>query len=206
MLTIWGRLSSINVQKVVWAAGEAGQAFERVDAGGPFGGLDTPEFTAMNPNRQIPVLRDGELVLWESSSILRYLAARYAAGVLWEEDPVRRAPADRWVDWMQSELQLALAPVLWGVVRKVPAFTDPKVIADGVARAEALMAILEGQLADRPFLAGERFGMADIAVGCGAHRWLNMPVERITRPRVEGWYETVFARPAARAALPLPIA
>jgi glutathione S-transferase len=206
MLTIWGRLSSINVQKVVWAAGEAGQAFERIDAGGPFGGLDTPEFTAMNPNRQIPVLRDGELVLWESSSILRYLAARYASGVLWEEDPARRVLADRWIDWMQSELQPALAPVLWGVVRKVPAFTDPKVIADGVARAEALMVILEAQLAERSFLAGERFGMADIAVGCGVHRWLNMPVERVARPRVQHWYETVFARPAAQAALPLPIA
>jgi len=100
MLTIWGRLSSINVQKVVWAAGEAEQAFERIDAGGPFGGLDTPEFVAMNPNRQIPVLRDGDLVMWESSSILRYLAARYASGVLWEEDPARRVLADRWIDWM----------------------------------------------------------------------------------------------------------
>jgi glutathione S-transferase len=205
MLTIWGRLSSINVQKVVWAAGEAGQAFERIDVGGPFGGLDTPEFAAMNPNRQIPVLRDGELVLWESSSILRYLSARYAAGVLWDEDPARRALADRWVDWMQSELQPALAPVLWGVVRRVLPFTDPKAIADGVARAEALMAILEAQLADRPFLAGERFGMADIAVGCGVHRWLNMPVERIARPAVQRWYEALFARPAAQAALPLPI-
>ncbi|MGX1742401.1 glutathione S-transferase family protein [Bosea sp. NPDC055353] len=205
MLTIWGRLSSINVQKVVWAAGEAGQAFERIDVGGPFGGLDTSEFAAMNPNRQIPVLRDGELVLWESSSILRYLAARYAVGVLWDEDPAQRALADRWVDWMQSELQPALAPVLWGVVRKVLPFTDPKAIADGVARAEALMAILEAQLADRPFLAGERFGMADIAVGCGTHRWLNMPVERTARPAVQRWYEALFARQAAQAALPLPI-
>lgn len=206
MLTIWGRLSSINVQKVVWAAGEVGQPFERIDAGGTFGGLDTPEFQAMNPNRQIPVLRDGEYTMWESSSILRYLAARYAAGVLWEEGPARRALADRWIDWMQSELQPALAPVLWGVVRKVPAFTDPKVIAEGIARAETLIAILEAQLSERPFLGGERFGMADIAVGCGAHRWLNMPVERIARPQVQRWYETIFARPAAQVALPLPIA
>lgn len=206
MLTIWGRLSSINVQKVVWAAGEAGQGFERIDVGGAFGGLDTPEYRAMNPNRQIPVLRDGELTLWESNSILRYLAARYAAGVLWEEDPARRVLADRWLDWMLSELQPAMAPVLWGVVRKVAPFTEPKAISDAIGKAEALMAILEAQLADRPFLAGERFGMADIAVGCGAHRWLNMPVERIARPRVQQWYETLFARPAAQAALPLPIA
>ena len=206
MLTIWGRLSSINVQKVVWAAGEAGQGFERIDVGGSFGGLDTSEYRAMNPNRQIPVLRDGELILWESNSILRYLAARYASGVLWEEEPARRALADRWLDWMLSELQPAMAPVLLGVVRKVPAFTDPKAVADAVGKAEALMAILEAQLADRPFLAGERFGMADIAVGCGVHRWLNMPLERVERPAVRRWYEAIRVRPAALAALPLPIA
>ncbi|CAH1678255.1 Uncharacterized glutathione S-transferase-like protein [Hyphomicrobiales bacterium] len=206
MLKIWGRLSSINVQKVVWAAGEVGQAFERVDVGGPFGGLDKPEFRAMNPNQQIPVLEDGAFHLWESNSIVRYLAARYGAADIWEGDVTRRAEAERWMDWMLSELQPALAPVLWGVVRKVPAFTDPKVIADGVKRAEALMTILDEQLADRPFLAGERFGVADITVGCGAHRWLNMPVERIERPAVQRWYAALFARPAAQAALPLPIA
>ena len=205
MLRIWGRLSSINVQKVVWAAGESGQDFERIDAGGPYGGLDTPEFRAMNPNGQIPVLEDGAFRLWESNSIVRYLAARYGAEDIWEADAARRAEAERWMDWMLSELQPAMAPVLWGVVRKVPAFTDPKVIADGVKRAEALMAILEAQLSDKPFLSGERFGVADITVGCGAHRWLNMPVERIERPAVRRWYEVLIARPAAQAALPLPI-
>ena len=206
MLKIWGRLSSINVQKVVWAAGEVGQAFERVDVGGPFGGLDTPEFRAMNPNKQIPVLEDGAFRLWESNSIVRYLAARYGASTLWEEEPARRAEAERWMDWMLSELQPALAPVLWGVVRKVPGYTEPKVITEGMKRAEALMAIIEDQLAEQPFLAGERISVADITVGCGAHRWLNMPVERVERPAVRRWYEAIFARPAAKAALPLPIA
>lgn len=206
MLKIWGRLSSINVQKVVWAAGEVGQDFARIDAGGPFGGLDTPEFRALNPNGQIPVLEDGAFRLWESNSIVRYLAARYGAAVIWEAEPARRADAERWMDWMLSELQPATAPVLRGVVRKEPAFADPKVIEAGMRRAEALMAILDAQLADRPFLAGERFGVADIAVGCGAHRWLNMPVERIARPHVQRWYGELFARPAAEAALPLPVA
>ena len=205
MLKIWGRLSSINVQKVVWAAGEVGQAFGRIDVGGPFGGLDTPEFRAMNPNGQIPVLEDGTFRLWESNSIVRYLAARYGVSTIWEEDPAKRAETERWMDWMLSELQPALARVLWGVVRRVPAFTDPKVIADGVRRAETLMGILEAQLADRPFLAGERFGVADITVGCGVHRWLNMPVPRIERPVVRRWYDALFARPAAQAALSLPV-
>ena len=102
MLRIWGRLSSINVQKVVWAAGEVGQAFERIDVGGPFGGLDTPEFRAMNPNGQIPVLEDGDFRLWESNSIVRYLVARYGADALYEADAARRAEEERWRDWMLS--------------------------------------------------------------------------------------------------------
>lgn len=206
MLKIWGRLSSVNVQKVVWAAGEVGQPFERVDVGGPFGGLDTPEYGALNPNRQIPVLEDGDVHLWESNTIVRYLAARYGADRLWEADAARRAGTERWMDWMLSELQPALAPVLFGVVRKLPGHVDPARIAAAIEGAEAKMAILEGQLADRPFLAGEHFGIADITVGCGAHRWFNMPVERVARPAVERWYAALRARPAAHAALPLPIA
>ncbi|PZU87597.1 MAG: glutathione S-transferase [Chelatococcus sp.] len=206
MLTIWGRLSSINVQKVVWAAGEVGQAFERVDLGGPFGGVREPTFLAKNPNGLIPVLEDGEVCLWESNSIVRYLAARYGAGWIWQDDPARRAEADLWLDWTLSVLQPALAPVLWGVVRKVPEHTAPEKIAAGLAASEAAMEILEAQLARRSFLADERFGMADIVVGTGVHRWLNMPVERKPRPRLQRWYETVAARPAAKAALPLPIA
>lgn len=205
MLTIWGRLSSVNVQKAVWAAGEVGQSFERIDVGGPFGGLDTPDYGAMNPNRQIPVLRDGDVTLWESNTIVRYLAARYGEGLI-DADPVGRAQAERWMDWMLSELQPAMAPVLFGTVRKLPGYTEPAQIAAAVARAEAKIAILEDQLADRPFLGGERFGVADITVGCGAHRWLNMPVERIARPSVERWYATLMARPAAQVALPLPVA
>lgn len=205
MLTIWGRISSINVQKVVWAAGEVGQSFERIDCGGPFGGLREPMFLAKNPNAQIPVLEDGDVCIWESNSIVRYLAARYGAGWIWEEDPARRADADRWLDWMQASLQPALMPVLWGLVRKVPEYTAPETVAAGVAKAEALMAILDQHLAERGFLAGERFGMADIVVGCGAHRWLNMPVERIARPHVERWYAAIAARPAAGPALPLPV-
>lgn len=114
MLTIWGRISSVNVQKVVWAAGEVGQPFERIDVGGRFGGTREPAYLAKNPNGQIPTLEDGEVVIWESNSIVRYLAARYGAGWIWEEEPARRAEADRWMDWMLSELQPAMTPAFWG--------------------------------------------------------------------------------------------
>jgi glutathione S-transferase len=206
MLTIWGRLSSINVQKAVWAAGEVGQVFERIDVGGAFGGNREPAYLAKNPNGLVPVLEDGEICIWESNSIVRYLAARYGAGWIWDEDPAVRADADRWLDWMITRLSPAMTPAFWGIVRKAPGRMDPDEIAASIVSTEAAMDIVEAHLAGRSYLAGERFGMADIAVGCGAHRWLNMPVERKARPHLERWYETLYARPAAKAALPLPVA
>ena len=205
MLTIWGRISSINVQKAVWAAGEVGQSFERIDLGGAFGGNREPAYLAKNPNGMIPVLEDGDVCIWESGSIVRYLAARYGAGWIWEEDPSRRAEADRWMDWMIAELQPAMAPAFIGVIRTPAEKRDMAVIEASIAKTEAKLDILEAHLASRDYLAGSRFGMADIAVAPGAHRWLNMPVPRASRPNVQRWYETVVARPAAKPALPLPI-
>jgi glutathione S-transferase len=206
MLTIWGRISSINVQKVVWAAGEVGQVFERIDLGGAFGGNREPAHLARNPNGLIPVLEDGEVCIWESNSIVRYLAARYGSGWIWDENPSIRADADRWLDWMISQLQPAMTPAFFGLVRKEPSHMRPEVIDPSVAKTEALMDILDAHLAGRSYLAGERFGMADIVVGTGAHRWLNMPVARAQRPNLQRWYEAIAARPAARPALPLPVA
>ncbi|WP_346359072.1 glutathione S-transferase family protein [Bosea sp. (in: a-proteobacteria)] len=205
MLTIWGRISSINVQKAVWAAGEVGQPFERIDVGGQFGGNREPAYLAKNPNGQIPTLEDGEVVIWESNSIVRYLAARYGAGWIWEEDPARRAEADRWMDWMLSELQPSMTPAFWGLIRKTPGYTDEAVIAASIAKAQAKLDILESHLAGRSYLANERFGMGDITVALGAHRWLHMPVQQKEWPNIRRWYAQVSARPAAAPAMPLPI-
>lgn len=205
MLTIWGRLSSVNVQKAVWAAGEVGQTFERIDIGGAFGGNREPTYLAKNPNGQIPTLEDGDICIWESNSIVRYLAARYGAGWIWEDDPALRAESDRWMDWMIAELQPAFTPAFWVLIRKAVDRFTPAELAASIARTEAKFDILEAHLATRGFLGGERFGMADIVVAPGAHRWLNMPVERASRPHLQRWYEACAARPAAKAALLLPV-
>lgn len=205
MLTIWGRISSINVQKAVWAAGEVGQPFERIDVGGQFGGNKEPTYLAKNPNGLIPTLEDGEICVWESNSIVRYLAARYGAGWIWEEDPAKRAEADRWMDWMISELQLAMGPAFLALVRRASEKHDPAAVQASVDRTEAKLDILEAHLAGRTYLAGERFGMADIAVAPGAHRWRQMPVPQKERPHLARWYAQVSARPAAGPALPVPI-
>ena len=113
MLRIWGRTSSINVQKVMWAVGELGRAHERIDAGGAFGGLDSDEYGLRNPNRRVPTIDDDGVAMWESNACVRYLAARYDAGGLWPEDPAARARADMWMDWQQTTLAADGGIDLW---------------------------------------------------------------------------------------------
>lgn len=206
MLKILGRLSSVNVQKVVWAAGETGQAFERIDIGGPFGGNREPAYLAKNPNGQVPVLEDGDVHIWESNAIVRYIAARYGRDTIWEEDPARRSEGDRWMDWALGELQRVMVPAFWGLMRE-PATADPAAIASSISRTEHCLDILEAHLENGfSYVGGDRFGMAEIVLGPSVHRWLNMPVEQVPRPRLQRWYETIAAREAALVALPLPIA
>ena len=205
MLKVWGRISSINVQKVVWCLDEIGLAYERVDVGGPFGVVDTPEYRAMNPNGLIPTLDEDGFVLWESNAIVRYLAAKHPQAGLWPGDLRVRADADRWMDWQGTSGSPAMRHAFWGLVRTSPDKRDEQVIRHSIGESEALMAILDDALADRPFIAGESFTAGDIAVGCLAHRWLNLPIERQSRPRVEAWYERMKLRPGARQVLSLPL-
>lgn len=205
MLKILGRLSSVNVQKVVWAAGETGQPFERIDIGGPFGGNREPAYLAKNPNGQVPVLEDGDIHIWESNAIVRYIAARYGCDTIWEEDPARRSEGDRWMDWALGELQRVMVPAFWGLMRE-PATADPAAIAASISTTERCLDILEAHLAKgRNYVGGDRFGMAEIVLGPSVHRWLNMPVERAQRPSLQRWYEIISVRDAAKAALPFPI-
>ncbi|OVZ55337.1 glutathione S-transferase [Pigmentiphaga sp. NML080357] len=202
MMTIWGRLTSINVAKAVWTAQELGLKFERIDVGGPYGGLDKPEYVAMNPNSKIPTLDDDGYILWESNSIVRYLAATYGAGTLWPTDPRERGLSDRWLDWQATEFGPALTPAFWGLIRQTEAQRNPQAIADSIARTNRLLGVLEGVMADgRQYVAGDRFTMGDIAVGCAVDRWFLMPVERPETPALAQWYERVSGRPSAQGVL-----
>jgi len=202
MMTIWGRLTSINVAKAVWTAQELGLKFERIDVGGPYGGLDKPEYVAMNPNSKIPTLDDDGYILWESNSIVRYLAATYGAGTLWPSDPRERGLSDRWLDWQATEFGPALTPAFWGLIRQTEAQRNPQAIADSIARTNRLLGVLEGVMADgRQYVAGDRFTMGDIAVGCAVDRWFLMPVERPETPALAQWYERVSGRPSAQGVL-----
>lgn len=196
MLRIWGRLSSVNVQKVVWCADELGLAYERIDAGGRFGRNDTAEYLAMNPNGLVPVIEEDGFVLYESNAIVRYLAARHAS--LLPADPRARADVDRWMEWQSTSYTPAMTAIFWQLVRTPVAQRDAAAIEASRAKSEKLSGILDAHLASRRYLAGDAFSAADIVVGCAAHRWLNLPMEREPRPNLERWYAELAARPGSK--------
>ena len=205
MLKIWGRTSSINVQKVMWTVAELGLAHERVDVGGPFGGLDGPEYAALNPNRLIPVLQDGAAVVWESNAIVRYLAARYGAGGLWPEDPARRSLADRWMDWQLTTLQPAIAPIFLGLIRTPPERRDMALITASAERLGQAMLILDAHLAKQPYVAGDALTVGDIPVGCVCWRYANFDIARPDLPNVAAYRTRLESRPGYRAQVMLPL-
>lgn len=208
MLRVWGRLSSVNVRKVVWAVQELGlPSVQRTDAGGQFGIVREPRYLALNPNGLVPLIEDDETgtVLWESNAIVRYLCARHAPGELYPEALPARFVAEQWMDWQQTTLNPAGRDAFIQWIRTPAAQRSDALIAASVAATEPLMALLDDHLARQPFMAGDHFTMADIPVGCEIHRWWGLPQERPTRPHLERWYHAVSARPGARGVLDLPL-
>ena len=205
MIKIWGRSSSVNVQKVLWAVRELALPHTAEQVGGAFGGLDTPEYGAMNPNRKVPVIDDGGLILWESNAIVRYLAARYSEGALWPTDVAQRAQADQWMDWTATEWQLAIVPAFRGLIRTPEDQRDLAAIEASTHQGNALALILENALQKNEYIAGSHLCMADIVLGCVAHRWLSMPIERPATPAMSAWYRRLMMRPATQGVLVLPL-
>ena len=212
MLKIWGRITSINVRKVVWAAQEVGVPFERVDAGGVFGGTQTAEYLARNPNALVPAMEDGEgafqINLYESNVIVRYLCARYSPGVLYPAALAQRFDAERWMDWQQTTLNPAGRDAFLQLVRTPAAERNVAKIAASIAAMEPLLLQLDQHLATHDYLQGAAFGMADIPVACDVHRWWALPAADYARPaypHIERWLAALQARPAARGVLDIVI-
>jgi glutathione S-transferase len=204
MLRIWGRTSSVNVQKVVWCCDEIGLPYERVDAGGAFGRNNTPEYLAMNPNGLVPVIEDDGFVLYESNAIVRYLAAKHGSP-LFPLELHARADVDRWMEWQSTGYTPAMTQVFWQLVRTPPEKRDAAAIEASREKGEKHSAVLDAHLKGREFVAGNAFSAADIVVGCAAHRWLNLPMAREARPELERWYAMLRSRPGARQVTSLPL-
>ena len=205
MLKIWGRRNSINVQKVLWCCRELGLDYERIDAGGAFGLTREPEYLALNPNGLVPTISDDGFVLWESNAIVRYLAARHGPGTLWPEDLRERADADRWMDWQLGTLWASMRPVFIGLVRTPPEERDHDAIEAARKRTVEYWSMLEAHLADRDYVTGPSFNMADIPLGVSIHRWFQLDIERPPTPNLDDWYARLHDRPAFRENVMVPL-
>jgi glutathione S-transferase len=204
MLKLWGRVNSVNVKKALWCLGELGLPYERVDAGGQFGVVNTPEYRRLNPNSRVPTLEEDGFVLWESHSIVRYLCAKHSMGKLCPADLRVRADAERWMDWAFT-FQSAMRDVFWGLIRTPPEKRNLKAIEDGAKASHELAAMLDQALADRPYVAGAAFTMGDIPIGCEVQRYLRVPIERPSRPHLEAWFERLRQRPPFAKHVDIPL-
>lgn len=200
-MKLYGRFSSCNVQKVAWALSELSIAYERIEAGGPFGGLDTPEFLALNPHGKIPVLADGDVAVWESDAIVRFLAAKYGSGGLWPDSPEERALADSWMAWTAARLYPDWIALFWKLVRTPEPARDVEAIAQHHAATVAAFTVLDRHLAGRDYVTADQLTMADIPAGMMLYRWFEMDIDRPDMPNVEAWYARLRARPAYRSSI-----
>ena len=207
MLKLWGRNTSSNVQKVLWALAEMKIPFERIDAGGAFGKTTEPFYVAMNPNSRVPTLEEEDgFTMWESNSIIRYLAAKHAAAVLEPADLKLRARAQMWMDWQLAVIGPAITPVFWQLIRTPPDKRDHKAIATGKEQTIAAAKIMDGQLGRTPYMAGDAFSYGDIPVGIMIYRYMQLIPERPATPSLDRWYAAISSRPAFReqvASVPL---
>ncbi len=208
-LKLWGRLSSINVRKVMWTAQYLKLPLERLDAGAAFGVVNTPQFRQMNPNAMIPVLQDGDFTLWESNVIVRYLCENHGSGTLYPGNSQQRFDAERWMDWQQSELNRASGPPFVQWFRTAPDQRNHALIDEFTRKMQRCLEIVEVHLAQQPFMAGQCLTMADIPILCEVHRWWAVRAVSgdagVAYPAIERWYAPLLAYSASKGVLDLPV-
>jgi glutathione S-transferase len=205
MLRIWGRVNSINVQKVLWCCGELELQYERVDAGMQFGVNNTPEYRAMNPNGLVPTIDDEGFILWESHAIVRYLARKHGKGTLWPEEEKTAADADRWMEWYSTSVWQYVRPIFWNLVRIAPDKRNMTEVEECRQRLAALLTIADAHLANREYFAGARFTVGDIPLGVACFRWFNLPIERPALSNLAHWFRRVSQRPAFQKHCAMPL-
>jgi glutathione S-transferase len=205
MLKIWGRTTSSNVQKVLWCCAELAIEFERVDLGGPFGGNQDPDYLKLNPNGLVPTIKDGDLILWESNTVCRYLAATRRGERLYPTAPAARSQVERWMDWQLSSIGPPMGALLFGLIRTKPEQRDHAAIEAARRKALASWTIVEEALEDRPYLAGPELSLAEIALGTLVYRWHAFSIERPVLKNLKTWYERMRERPGFKSHIEIPI-
>ncbi|MCY3981415.1 MAG: glutathione S-transferase family protein [Alphaproteobacteria bacterium] len=189
---LWGRASSVNVQKVMWALTELDLAYDRIDAGFTYGQTDTDSFATMNPTRRVPVWQDSDLTLFESNAILRHLGRSQRA--LWPKTLKDQAIADQWMEFASTTWQPPVLVIFYETVRLPPDKRSPERLVQAVDDATAAARVLDGRLAQSEWLSGDGFTMADITAGALMHRYVDMSFERVHFPYLDRWRKALEAR------------
>jgi glutathione S-transferase len=204
MIEVWGRANSVNVQKVLWCLGELEVPFERYDAGGLYGVNKEPDFLSRNPTGLVPLFSEDGFDLWESNTIVRYLAARHGAGSLWPEDPAACAISDKWMDYQLGTVFPAFKDAVLGLIRTVPENRNPDKIAASVRATADTLSILDAHLQDREYVAGDDLTVGDVALGSTIYRWLTLEIDRPPLPNLQAWHDRLQERPAYREHVMVP--
>ncbi|AQR68038.1 glutathione S-transferase [Janthinobacterium sp. LM6] len=200
MLKILGKAASINVRKVLWTCEELDLPYEREDWGSGFRATDDPAFLALNPNAMVPVLVDGDLVLWESNTICRYLCAQADREDLLPSNPRARAEVEKWMDWQMGDLNNSWRYAFMSLVRHSPAHQDTAQLAAGIAGWNKMMGVLEQQLQRTgAYVCGEQFTLADIVLGLSVKRWLMAPMQRPEYPAIAAYHARLEGKTAVFA-------
>ncbi|MEG1209721.1 MAG: glutathione S-transferase family protein [Leclercia sp.] len=207
MITLWGRNNSTNVKKVLWTLQELDLPYKHILAGLQYGVNKEADYLAMNPNGLVPVLRDEEtdLTLWESNTIVRYLAAQYGQNRLWIDEPAKRAAGEKWMDWASQTMSPVHRVILMGLVRTPEAERNYPAIHAAKESCESLFALLDNVLATQPWFSGDEFGVGDIAIAPFTWNLTNVGLEWDERPHLERWLASLQERPAYRNAVMIPV-
>lgn len=192
MLRLLGRATSGNVQKVVWALEEMGLDYEREDYGRQFGNTGG-DYLQLNPMGKVPTLIDGETVVWESNTILRYLA-NTNGGKFYPADPVKRAWVERWMDWQLASVNGPYVSVFKDS-KKEPGERSPSFEADA-KELSGLMRILNDAIEPAGFLPEEGLTLADLCLGPIVNRCLNFPIDTEGLDTLAAWRDAMAERPA----------
>ncbi|MEQ5842958.1 glutathione S-transferase N-terminal domain-containing protein [Paraburkholderia acidicola] len=192
-IRVWGRLSSANVQKVLWCLDDLRIGYNIVLAGGTHGGLSVDEFRALNPNQLVPVLLDRDIALWESNVIVRYLCKQYAPDTSYRADPLQQALEERWTDWYGTELGPHMT-ALWGHFKRGKVLAQ-ETLARQLVRATQLWAMIENAIAGTTFIGGDAPGVSDYSLGPAIHRWLSINDNAVS-PNLLRWHSALAIRPA----------
>ncbi|HVO02405.1 MAG TPA: glutathione S-transferase family protein [Candidatus Cybelea sp.] len=197
MLRVLGRATSGNVQKVLFFLEETGIPYSREDYGRQFNNTGG-DYLKLNPNGKVPTIVDGDTVVWESHTILRYLANKHGKTDLYPADFAKRTDVERWMDWLLASMNYQYVQVFKDS-KNEPAKRAPTFAADAKELGTQL-SLLDGAMAGKPFIAGNALSLADIAMGPIVHRCLDFPIGLPPLTNLRAWRDRLKAMPSFQKA------